>query len=320
MPFLNRKQQNRRLGRDYVLDVKLRSSKLRAARARALVFSTAIAVGTLFGLYVLWRSGDWLITKLIYENKSFAIQEIDAQTDGVIGSEQLARWAGVRVGQNLLALDLARVKRDLELIPLVQTASVERVLPHTLRLRVFEREAIAQASLPRQKPGGGFEFTILHLDSDGYVMVPLEARQKAKPANNLEDQLPVLYGINSNELQPGRRMDEPQIRAALQLIIAFDHSPMAGLAEIKRLDLAAPEVITATTDQNLEVTFGLKDIDKQLRRWRAIYDEGQRVNKGIAAIDLAMADNIPVRLTDASALPPSVSKSPKILRTRKKHV
>ena len=56
-------------------------------------------------------------------------------------ADQLRRWAGVKPGENLFALDLARVKRDLEMVPLIDSVSVERVLPRTLRIRVTEREA-----------------------------------------------------------------------------------------------------------------------------------------------------------------------------------
>jgi len=77
----------------------------------------------------------------VYSNKAFAIHEINIQTDGVLSTEQLGRWSGVKREQNLFALDLARVKRDLELIPSVASVSVERVLPHTLRIRAIRTRA-----------------------------------------------------------------------------------------------------------------------------------------------------------------------------------
>src|SRR5262245_17107419 len=106
--WFNRKPKNRRLEREHVLDVKLRSSQLRAARSRRLALGLGAAFAVVFGLYLVWRTGGWVLDQLVYENKSFSIQEIDLQTDGVIALEQLRRWMGVRVGQNLLALDLAR--------------------------------------------------------------------------------------------------------------------------------------------------------------------------------------------------------------------
>src|SRR5258708_7839057 len=127
-----RKPKNRRLGREQVLDVKLRSSKVRAARLRVVAIAAGAAFSVVFFLYLTWRTGAWALDRLVYENKAFALQELDLQTDGVIAVEQLRRWAGVQSGQNLFALDLARVKRNLELVPLIQCASVERILPRTL--------------------------------------------------------------------------------------------------------------------------------------------------------------------------------------------
>src|SRR5258708_18248161 len=147
--WFKRKPKNRRLEREHVRDVNLRSGKLRAARVRLVAISFGVVFGTLFGLYLFWRTGEWALNHFVYENQSFSIQEIQVQTDGVIAIEQLRRWSGVKPGQNLLALDLARVKRDLELAPIVQSASAERVLPHTLNIRILEREPLAQVNRPR---------------------------------------------------------------------------------------------------------------------------------------------------------------------------
>ena len=109
--WFRRKPKNRRLGREQVLDVKLRSSQVRAARTRLTAISLGAVFTTVFGLYLAYRVGDWALDCLVYQNKAFAIEEIDVQTDGVIAVDQLRRWAGVRLEENLLALDLWRVKR-----------------------------------------------------------------------------------------------------------------------------------------------------------------------------------------------------------------
>ena len=117
------------------------------------------------------------------------------------------------------------------------------------------------------------------------------------------DQLPVITGLNAYQLQPGRRVESPQVQAALQLIVAFDRSPMAGLVDLRRIDVSSPEVVVVTTGQGSEITFGLDDLEQQLRRWREIYDLGQRMNKAIATLDLAVTNNIPARWMEASAVP-----------------
>ena len=112
-------------------------------------------------MYLAYRAGEWALNRFVYENKAFAIKEIDVQTDGVIAVDQLHRWAGVRAGENLLALDLARVKRDLEMIPLVQFVSVERILPHTLRICITEREPVAQATVPGRVRAAGWRWSYI---------------------------------------------------------------------------------------------------------------------------------------------------------------
>ena len=317
--WLKRKPKNRRLGREHVLDVKLRSSQVRAARTRMAVMALGAVFGTVFGLYLLWRGGEWALDRWVYENPAFAIQHIEVQTDGVLPVEQLRRWTNVRTGQNLLALDLARVKRDLELAPLVQSASIERILPHTLRIRVTEREPLAQITVPR--PGGrnGIELASLQIDSEGFVIQPME--QPRRPAaTGSSDALPLILGINPDEAQPGRRIDTPQVQAGLRLISAFEGSSMAGVVDLKSINVSGAETLVVTTGQGSEITFGLCGLEEQLNRWHTIYGAGQKAGKAIATLDLAVTNNIPARWLEASALPAVTPRPPKPLHNKKKHV
>ena len=123
--IFKRKTKNRIRGRGHVLDVKLSTQQVRALRLRWVGVGLSVLTGIFVVLFVFWQGGRWLLDKFVYENEAFAIQRIDVQTDGVVLGEQLRRWAMVKTGENLLALDLARVKRDLELVPIVQSATVE---------------------------------------------------------------------------------------------------------------------------------------------------------------------------------------------------
>lgn len=320
MWLFNRKQKNRRFHRGNVLDVKLRSGKVRATRLRwgALTFAGLLA--TALGIFILWRAGQWAMNRLVYENRAFAIAHIDAQTDGVIAPAQLRRWANVKIGDNLFALDLARVKRDLEMVPLVSFVSVERILPRTMRIRVNEREGVAQVNVLRPNARGGLEAAVFHLDPDGFVMMPLDPRQCTTPPDQPEELLPVLTGLGLHELQPGRRLELPQVQAALRLVTEFTHSPMAGLVDLKRIDIGAPDVLVVTTGQGSEVTFGLQDLDRQLRRWAEIHQAGQQQNKSLASLDLAVTNNIPARWLQVSTGPVTAPKAPKTLRPKRKNV
>jgi cell division septal protein FtsQ len=319
--WFKRAQKNRRLGRQYVLDVKLRSSQVRAKRARM----AAVALGGVFaavaGLYLAWQVCQYALNVLLYDNKAFAILDVDAQTDGVIAIDQLRRWTGIHPGQNLFALDLAGVRRNLQLVSLIQNVSLEKVLPHTLRLRVTERDPLAQLALPKPRAGGDLEMATFYLDSEGYVISPLAAGQYAPGSQPpAPDQLPTIVGVDVNQVQVGRRLDSPQVHAALELIQAFERSPMQGLADLRKIDVSGQDVLDVKTETGSDVTLGLDNLDQQILRWQKIFEAGQNISKAIATMDLAVSNGIPVTWVDATTLPPAPAKTPKPLRTRKKHV
>jgi cell division protein FtsQ len=317
--WFKREIKNRRLHRGHVLDVKLRADQIRAARTRLASIALVVTFGTVFGLYLFWRTGEWVLDKFVYENSTFAISDIEVQTDGVIAPEQLRRWTNVKLGQNLIALDLASVKRNLALVSTIDTVSVERALPHTLKVRVTERKPVAQVNVPTATAAGELAATVLQLDANGDVIKPLAARESVIPFSQMSAQLPVITGLNAYQLQPGRRVASPQVQAALRLIGAFAHSPMAGLVEFRRVDVSQPGVVVATTGQGGEITFGLENLEQQLARWRKIYDFGMSQNKMIASLDLAVANNVPVRWAEMVSVP-VVPKNSNPVTNRRKNV
>src|SRR6185369_6097089 len=162
--------------RQWSLDVRSRSGPLKALRLRMAMSALGISVGIVLALLVSWKGGEYLLDQYVYTNPSFGIERLDIQTDGIIPIEQIRAWANVKIGQNLLSLDLARIKRDLELVPLVESASVERLLPRQLIIRVREREPIARVIVFSAQPGGGLlEPAPVYLDEQGMV-IPLVLR------------------------------------------------------------------------------------------------------------------------------------------------
>jgi cell division septal protein FtsQ len=318
--WLKRKPKNRRAqDQEHVLDVKLRTSQTRAARMRIVgVVITAIFSLAVIAL-VLWRGGKWVLDGLIYENDAFAIQQIEIQTDGVLTPETIRLWARVKSGENLMALDLMRVKRDLERQPPIQFGAVERVLPHTLKITVNEREPVAQTIVTLIHQGGVIDQAVYDFDEEGYAMKPLDPRWRTAPPT-ANERLPILVGVPPAEPQPGRQVTSPQIRAALALVCEFDHSPMAGMVEIYSIDVSEPDVLKVTTSQKAEVTFSLNHFDTQLRHWRLIYDQYQKWGKAIATLDLSISNNLPVHCIAAASIPPMAPRALKPLRPKRKHV
>jgi cell division septal protein FtsQ len=314
-------KSNRRLHRENenVLRVKLRTDQLHAARTRFAMQALTVLFGAVVVVFLGWRGVDWAVREFVTENHAFTIKTIDLQTDGVLTVEALHKWARVRVGENLMALDLSTIKRDLELVALIQSAAVERVLPDTLRIRVTERVPVAQVSVARPY-AGSYTNDIHLLDATGFVMVPPTRMMVADPTALQMDWLPVLVGVNPVDLKLGRQVESTQVRAALRLLGHYERSVMFGRADIRRVDVTSAEILTATTSTGSEITFASqRDFDTQLRRWRTAQDLFTQRGKVIKTFDVSISDNLPLVIVDANAVPAPPAKPVKPAPYRRKN-
>jgi hypothetical protein len=179
---------------------------------------------------------------------------------------------------------------------------------------------VAQILAARPGTNGAVEASIFQLDPAGYVMLPLDPRQRGRQPSQPPELLPFISGLNTGEVQAGRRIEAPAVLAALRLGLSFEQSPMNGLADLKKIDISSLGVLVVNTGQGAEVTFGLADFDQQMRRWRQIYDAGHIKSLSLASLDLAVPDSIPVNWQESTPLPSAIPKPPKPLRLKKKHV
>jgi hypothetical protein len=159
------------------------------------------------------------------------------------------------------------------------------------------------------------------LDGNGFFMFPVAASQRAIPVEPGHEHLPLLTGIPTRDIRPGRQAELPQVRAALLLVEAFRGSAMAGVVDLKQIAVGTPGSLFVTTAQGNEVTFGLHDFPAQLRRWRLVHDHAQRFGKHLLTLDLAVANNSPLQWADVTSItPPPAPKPVKASSYKKKHV
>ncbi len=297
---LRAKRRNSKSGRKKLLSVKVQSQQTRRERLRWLRSLSALVAAIAAIIAVCWQGGAFALNRLVYENESFSVRQLDYRTDGIINVGQLKQWGGVRSGENLLKLDLLRIKRDIELAPRVKAASVERFLPDTLQVRVAERVPMAQI-WAWQRDGAGvtdYDCVRLQLDETGHVMSPIGGRSVVAPEKQAEWSLPVVSGIELKKLKslaPGRPAGLPKLRAALGLIGEFRRSPLAGVVDLRVIDLSQPRILRVTTGDGGQVDLSTGRLARQLNRWARIQAHGQKFGLAIETVDLSVTNNVPVR-------------------------
>lgn len=307
--------------RQWKLEVRARSKPLQAVRLRMAASALAISAGVVLCLMVCWKGGELLLDRYVYTNPALGIKRIDISTDGIIPTERIGAWANVKPGQNLLGLDLSRIKRDLELVPLIQSASVERVLPSDLIVKVREREPIARVHVFAPRPNDGLlERSSIYLDEEGMVIPEFLRNLNSKAFDDATRFLPIVTGIGSTAFRPGHIVPSPHILAALNWIRAFQNSGMLGAVEVREIDVSSPTALLVTTEQANEISFAYHDFEGQLARWQRIHNFGRQHSQTLASLDLVVTNYVPavwVELTNAA--PPTV-RAPHLSPYRKKNV
>jgi len=323
MGFLKPNKNARKKEKRASLSVKKRGGEQSARRVRF--------VATLFGftlsLFLLilagWKGVEFVMREAVYKNPRLAIDRIDIETDGVLSPEKIREWARVKKGDNLLGLDIATLKRDLELHPLVETATAEKILPRQLRITVTERKPLAVVYLYQSgaiKVNNGLDR--VYLDGAGMVIPPLQADERNPAADPNPSALPTLTGFNSRELRPSAFVDSTQIRAALELIGQYERSPVASMIEFRSIDLSSPHTLLARVDPETEITFAPDNFARQLARLQTTLEFARRQNRMLASLDLAVGNYVPARWIEPGTNAPAVILPSTLqnLRSRKKHV
>lgn len=298
-----------------------RSKPLQALRLKMAASAFAISTGVVLCLFVCWKGGEYLLDRYVYTNPALGIQRIQISTDGIIPTEHIRAWANVQEGQNLLSLDLARIKRDLELVPLIESASVDRILPGDLIVRVREREPIARVHVfaPR-KSDALLERSSIFLDEQGMVIPAFVRDLNSKAFDDATRFLPVITGVGATSFRPGHIVPSQQILTALKWIRAFQHSRMTGEVDVRAIDVGSSTALIVTTEQSNEISFGYRDLEEQLVRWQRIHELGRRRNQSIASLDLVVTNYVPAVWIELTNGVPSTVRSPQSSPYRKKHV
>jgi cell division protein FtsQ len=238
----------------------------------------AVGAGLHFGI-------DFVLDRVLYTNPRYALNKIDIEPRDHFSPRQIRQAAGLEPGENLWSLNLRQITFDLEKLPYVSSAKVERHFPDTVSILIHERVPVVKIVGLNIDLGTRETF---YLDRDGVVLKPRD--------DDTVPLLPEVIGLTDaeDELEPGKVLDQTSLTRALQIMDAIEHSRLNTMIGIKTIDLSNPLSITMTTRQEMTITFRLDYIDQQLQRLQQIVDYPDFQQRQIRTVDLTPDNNVPV--------------------------
>lgn len=241
-----------------------------------LVIIAVVGIGLHVGINLL-------LEKVLYTNPRYSLSEINVEPRGRFSEYLIRQSAGLEKGQNLWTLNLPQITKDLETLPYVSSAKVERHFPDKLTILIHERVPVVKIVGLNSDLGTRESF---YLDRDCIVLKPRE--------NETPPVLPEIIGLTNAELEPGLRLDRPILTRALQILDAIDHSRLHTTIDIRTIDLSNQLSITMTTTQDMAICFQLDSIDEQLRRLTEVFKYADSLQRTIHSVDLTPSRNVPI--------------------------
>ena len=179
-----------------------------------------------------------------------------------------ASWSGIEaqlsqryVGRNIFSVNLYQIERTATLDPWVRAASVKRVLPGTIRVRVIERRPVAVALIEG----------VAHLvDREGYVI---------GLTGTGPDDLPVITGLRGIE---GDALAAALRRGVVMLERLSVRAPLFA-ERLSELDFSEPaHVAVQTLGGGPRLLLDPEMIDRNVNRW---LDLGRAIRNRAGALD-----------------------------------
>ena len=191
-----------------------------AARALAVLLAVATVAGAGFGGYQLVTDSE--VFRLNGLNEVEVLGATHASPEAV-----RERFEG-DVGRNLFSVSLEERRKGVEEIPWVESATVQRVLPHSVRVYVRERTPIG---FVRQGA------SLWLVDANG-VLLPVP--------EGASFSFPVLTGVPENLTTEERRQ---RVELYLELTEELDREAKSYSGQLSEIDLGDPDNLCASVSE-----------------------------------------------------------------------
>ena len=288
-PPNKRVSSTRQRKQQHLLDVKIRVGKERERRIRAVavffcktVLAAALAAGAWHGGKEAWRHFVW-------ENPDYFVREPDVKTDGTLTREQILAAADIIEGRNILTVDLGKSRAALEKLPQVESAEVQRTFPNRVAITISERRPIAWVTLKKEEDPTTSDRAFL-IDARSFIL-------RSRVLLPEYYHLPIISGVETENLIPGQRVNAFDIQAALKLVQLNADSTRF---QVRNIDLAKGYCLVVTDQRRARITFGFENIETQIERLNRLLDVIEPTRQEIRTVNLIPERNVPVTFYDPS--------------------
>jgi cell division protein FtsQ len=241
-------------------------------------FHRVLRVSVFAGSVALAVSGAVLMTRLLSDSDFFRIDRIRVADLKRVSREEILSLSDIQPGISIFDLDLEMIGRKIEENPWIATASVQRVFPREVSIRVTERVPQAVVSL-------GY---LYYADGAGEIFKLLG------PEDRLD--YPLVTGLDRSYLLENPDAARRRLKEAMTLLGNLAERKRFNLDDVSELHIDREEgLIIYTYTGGVPIRMGSGNFAGKLDRLERIYRELEPRLSTLKHIDLNVADRVIVK-------------------------
>jgi cell division septal protein FtsQ len=301
MSFFSAPNSNRRIKRSgakrssSLLEVTAAPDKEQRRQSWRKVFSAVKVVALVGALAGIAFGGKTVVNRLIWQNPTYALDDIRVTTDGLLTRVQVLELMEIEEGRNIFTVDLKKARAALDVLPQVERVDIRRILPDRLDVRISERQPVAWVA-PAADTVLGVDTRAFLVDTRGYVM----RTRKVLPEHLA---LPVLIGVVMEDVAPGQKLPTAEAIAAVELI-RLSAEDLRWQPRV--VDVGKGYCLVVTDQKKAKITFGFDNLEGQLNRLRQVMDYVEPSQREFQSVNLMLERSVPIVFAPPPAPPVAV--------------
>ncbi len=280
---------------NHLLDVRVRRSTATRARNRRVTRFVVRALLLLTTAAALYFGYNAVTEKFFLANPEYNLRTVDADTEGLMSTDEVLDLAGVTLGTNIFKIDIGAAERALRAIDQLDTVRIERRWPDTLSILATKRHPVAW--LARANTDAFSADNALLVDAAGRTIRPYRIESDYW-------HLPIIYCADPSLIKTRDPLAASDLGAALDIISVNQQTP-DSLLKIRALDITRGYAIEVTNEAKATILFDPKNPIEQLERLQKLLAHCATTGRQLESVNLIPTKYTPVQFTMAANATPT---------------
>ena len=239
----------------------------------------AVKVAKILVFYLAIGFLGWNFFTFIFCSNFCNIEEVIIKGNDYLSEDEILSRSKVKLGENIFKLDLKKSKDSLIQEPRIKEAKIKRVIPNKIIISIKERKAAAFVCI------GEEYFTS---SKEGLILSRID-----KPEEGFG--LPLILGLEIDEIKIGEIIDKPEFRTALESI---NSAEVILPKKFYRVEILSPDdFMIYNKDDTLKVRVNRPEviINKE-NLLREALEKIEREKLLVEYIDIRFKDSLVIKL------------------------